>query len=105
MRAKDLAIIIAHPRDSQSDAYIYEANLTIEPWLESGVLSCRSFAVVLIDNQSPGLLTSLKALSDFRDCALTSAVVVKSDINISPFIIDGLDVVRRTSNGESDYAL
>lgn len=63
---------------------------------------CASFTIIIVDNQRPWLLSGLEPFCNFRNCASFVLIVIKSYIDITPFIIDGLRTFRKLIQGEEE---
>lgn len=68
------------------------------------MLTRTTFAVVLVNDQSPWLLASFEALCDVRDRVRLAlgrrVVVIKCYIDVSPFVIRGLWRKRELMQGK-----
>jgi hypothetical protein len=74
---------------------------TVEAGLERSVFTGAAFAVVLVDNERPGLVAGLETLRNARDgvslCLRGIVLVVESDVYVSSLVVHGLGKQNRVS--------
>lgn len=64
---------------------------TVETWLQGSMLASTSFTVILIHNERPRLSSVSECLGNsWYRIRCWAVIVVKSNINFSVFVVDGL---------------
>jgi hypothetical protein len=80
---------------------------TVEAGLERSVFTGAAFAVVLVDDERPGLVAGLETLRNARDGVSLRlrgiVLVVESDVDVSSLIIYGLDGHSQVSANSSRH--